>query len=197
MVARVASEKALGLALVISSVAAPLAAIAVAAALSGWFDVFSNALSDLGHATRSAVAPVFNTGLSLGGLLMSIVAVKLLTRLSKTLAAILALDGYALILVAVFDEVYGRLHFAVSVLFFALLGAAVLYYGFASKSAKLRIAALALFTAALASWIAHLAYKTPRGAAVPELVSVIAALPVYFHACLKAIEVPAKSQLGA
>ncbi|MEM0065509.1 MAG: hypothetical protein QXH88_01090, partial [Sulfolobales archaeon] len=60
--------------LAVSGYAIPLAFIAVAAASAGWFDVVRNALSDLGHATRSSVAPLFNLGLYLGAFTLAIFA---------------------------------------------------------------------------------------------------------------------------
>ncbi|WP_251950245.1 hypothetical protein [Thermococcus argininiproducens] len=39
------------------SVAVPLLSIAIAIMLSGWFSITNNALSDLGHAIMSPVAP--------------------------------------------------------------------------------------------------------------------------------------------
>ena len=52
------------------SVVVPLFLIMLAIALSGWFNIYDNALSDLGHAVRSNVVPLFNLGLSLGGFLI-------------------------------------------------------------------------------------------------------------------------------
>jgi hypothetical membrane protein len=49
-----------------AAAATPLLLVLLAALLSGWFNPLTNALSDLGHATRSPVAPIFNLGLSLG-----------------------------------------------------------------------------------------------------------------------------------
>ncbi|MCK4483018.1 hypothetical protein KAU55_07295, partial [Candidatus Bathyarchaeota archaeon] len=41
--------------------------IGVSIALSPWFSWETNALSDLGHAVNSGVAPIFNFGLLLSG----------------------------------------------------------------------------------------------------------------------------------
>jgi hypothetical protein len=49
------------------SITIPLLFIVISAYLSGWFDLYNNALSDLGHSTESNVAAIFNFGLSLGG----------------------------------------------------------------------------------------------------------------------------------
>jgi len=80
------------LALPISSLAVPLIMIAVSIALSPWFNIVKNALSDLGHATRSSVAPLFNLGLSLGGALTILTAAILITRVSKAL--LISMSGF-------------------------------------------------------------------------------------------------------
>ncbi len=46
--------------IVLLSIIIPLISILVAAVLSDWFSIVNNALSDLGHAKRSSVAPLFN-----------------------------------------------------------------------------------------------------------------------------------------
>lgn len=169
------------------SIAIPLLSILVAAVLSNWFSLVDNALSDLGHATRSSVAPLFNTGLSLGGLMIAIGGVKYLGSVSRKLSILMCATGYSLILVAVFDEVYGALHFYVSVLFFVLLFITAVYYAIAlSRNRRLQLATIALLTAGLVSWIFHFTLKLPKGAAIPELISLLAALPAYVHAYDKA-----------
>lgn len=157
----------------------PLVFILVAAVCSGWFNLYENALSDLGHATRSNVAPLFNIGLSLGGVLIAIGGAKYLRSLSRDLEVLVALLGYSLVLVAVFDEVYGRLHFYVSVLFFVLLALCVLRAATILESKIMRALAVAFLLASIALWILHFAARIPRGAAIPELVSAIGALPFY------------------
>jgi hypothetical membrane protein len=82
----------------------------------------------------------------------------------------LVLAGLSLQLVAMFDEVYGSLHFLVSVLFFASLGFASLSYG-VEKRSVLAFAALAV---SVASWILYGLDVYSAGVAVPETVSVVA-----------------------
>jgi|GEM_PF-6399916 len=65
------------------SIAVPLLAIGIAILLSGWFDIVNNALSDLGHAIKSPVAPIFNFGLSLGGALILYLSAICLYKSSK------------------------------------------------------------------------------------------------------------------
>jgi len=85
----------------IASIAIPLICIAISISLSPWFNIINNALSDLGHATESSVAPIFNFGLSLGGSLTIIIAIIIIARMSKAMTVSMTLTGYGLILIAV------------------------------------------------------------------------------------------------
>jgi hypothetical membrane protein len=172
-------------ALVVLSVAIPLVAIVVSASSSGWFNLVENALSDLGHATRSRVAPVFNAGLALGGLSAYTVAVTS-RGVKKRYKLALVFSAIMLIFIGVFDEVYGNLHFYVSVLFFLGL---LVYTGLCAvdrdfSAATRSLASVAVVLMAVA-WTLHFAFKTPPGAAIPELISVFAWLPLYFKVFYK------------
>lgn len=170
-------------ALVLASIAVPLACIAAAAVASGWFDVWSNALSDLGHAVRSNVAPIFNFGLSAGGLLVAL-AGYCATGRPRLIRCTLIVAGYLLVLIAVFDEVYGPLHFYVSVAFFLSLAALLAEYALTERGVRGLLAVAAIAVGAT-SWVLHLAYRVPGGAALPELVSIAVALPFYLDFMLK------------
>ncbi|MEM2739634.1 MAG: hypothetical protein QXQ29_02385 [Candidatus Bathyarchaeia archaeon] len=159
----------------ILSISIPFTSIATSIAISGWFNIIDNALSDLGHAIRSPVAPIFNFGLSLGGLLISIVSTLYFGKLFRILSVCGVLVGYTLILVAVFDEVYRSLHFTVSVAFFLSIALTLSIYAYLYKN-PLAVFALIL---GLASWLLHLSYGIPRGAAIPELISIAVAIPFY------------------
>ncbi|MBC7095155.1 DUF998 domain-containing protein [Thermococcus sp.] len=160
------------------SVAVPLISIAIATLLSDWFSITNNALSDLGHATKSPVAPIFNFGLSLGGALIIYTSTLCIYKISKAFSVVGFLVGFTLILVAVFDEVYRGLHFAVSVAFFLSLAVFLIAYGIYFKS-YLPLPALAV---AVVAWVIHFAYDVPKGVAIPELISVFATIPFYLDA---------------
>jgi len=160
------------------SVVLPLSFIAAAALSSGWFNLLNNALSDLGHATRSNVAPLFNFGLSAGGFLLAATGLMCGLRKSRLIGCTLATSGFALTLVAVFDEVYGRLHFYVSVAFFLSLLALLLEYAAVRRGPR-GVAALLAAAAGVAAWVLHLAYGLPRGAALPELISIFVSVPFF------------------
>lgn len=108
--------------------------IAVSIALSPWFSWDSDALSDLGHSTRSGAAPYYNFGLFIGGFFL--VAYGLLNlRLRRPFTASgPILSALALQSVGVFDEVYGSLHGFVSVAFFLLLWGTMIVYTAEARS---------------------------------------------------------------
>ena len=163
----------------VAAAAVPMLLILLAATLSGWFDLFRNALSDLGHATRSAVAPLFNLGLSAGGLLLALSGVLCAYRRSRLIGVSLVVSGFLLILVGVFDEVYGRLHYYVSVAFFLSLAVLLVEYSVVVKCRLRRELSLLALAVGVLSWLLHMVCGVPRGAAVPELVSILVSLPFY------------------
>jgi hypothetical membrane protein len=167
---------------------APLVAIFFISAsifLSPWFSWGSNALSDLGHSVDSEVAPLFNFGLLLCGFLMILYSFTCFRKHAKYTSYFLLIAGLALQLVATFDEVYGTLHFLVSVLFFAALGFASISYA-VEKRSVLAFAALAI---SAVSWILYGLGVYSAGIAVPETVSsmvaviwvMLSALRIYFR----------------
>jgi hypothetical membrane protein len=169
-------------------IVAPLVAvffIAVSIVLSPWFSWGSNALSDLGHSVKREVAPLFNFGLLLCGFLMILYSFTSFRKHAKYTSYVLVIVGLTLQLVATFDEVYGALHFLVSVLFFAALGFASLSYA-VEKRSVLAFAALAVGSV---SWILYGLDIYSAGIAVPETVSsmavvswvVVSALRIYFQ----------------
>ncbi|ADV64414.1 DUF998 domain-containing protein [Desulfurococcus mucosus] len=166
--------------LVLASVAVPLSSIAIAALLSNWFNPLENALSDLGHAARSSVAAVFNGGLVFGGLLTYTVAVtSRQTRRSYNM--LLALTAVFLILIGVYDEIYGRLHFAVSVAFFTGTMIFMAWITVKETSKVIRAYSVSALLIELAAWIIYFMYRIPRGAAIPELISVASFTPLYIY----------------
>ena len=135
-----------------------------------WFSWSENALSDLGHALGSNVAPYFNFGLAFAGLLVLIYAVTVFRRHAKLSSLCLAASAFSLQLIAVFDEVYGSLHLTVSVLFFVSIGIASIVYAMEKGSL---LAAIAVVVG-LASWISYWAGIYDAGIAVPEIISATA-----------------------
>jgi hypothetical membrane protein len=106
-----------------------LVCITVAIILSPGFDWFVNALSDLGHYTRTDLGPykllgaiVFNSGLIVTGLLMLYYAIWFLKETTDTFTKIgvipLIISLMFLISIGIFSENFGELHYWVSVGFF-------------------------------------------------------------------------------
>ncbi len=156
----------------------PLSLITISALTSGWFNIFNNALSDLGHAVRSNVAPIFNLGLMFGALLTVIFASLFSMRFNRVMSVLLIITGTSLNLVAIFDEVYGVIHFIVSVIFFISLLILVSTYAYIFKEYVLPLLAIAI---GVISWVLHLIYRIPKGAAIPELISIFITLPFYMR----------------
>jgi len=159
----------------IVGVVIPLVFIGVAILYSPWFDVANNALSDLGHAMRSSAASIFNLGLCLGGFIVGTHAVYYMINVDKLFGLLLTSSGFNLILIAVFDEVYGTLHFIVSVIFFLMLAVFLVVYSIRFKS----VTAIAAVIISLVIWFLHFVCDIPKGAAIPELVSIVAFITYY------------------
>jgi hypothetical membrane protein len=148
--------------------------IALAILFSPWFSWVNDALSDLGHATRSAAAPIFNFGLVLTGALIIIFSVLFIYRHAKWTACSFVIMGFSMQLVGAFNETYGPLHSFVSVLLFLSLLACSLVY-FAEKRCYL---ALITPLAAIA-WVMYFQGIFFEGVALPEIISSFAFLPCY------------------
>ncbi len=144
--------------------------IVLSIVLSPWFDWCGNALSDLGHATRSGAAPVYNFGLMLSGFLIIIYSITVFRNHAKLTGYCLVSSAIFLQLVAAFDEVYGSLHFIASVLLFASFIVASIAYTFERKS----ILSLIAFFVSLISWMLYWAKIYSAGIAVPEMISSLA-----------------------
>lgn len=170
-------------ALAASAICVPLASIFVAIYLSPWFKWERNALSDLGHAVKSEVAPIFNLGLVTGGLLFLMFSVLYMHRKYPFTSKLMALASYFLILIGTFDEVYGFLHFVVSLAFFIALAFTALSYSYESK--KSYPVAITLIIGI--SWALQLSGICGCGASVPEMVSVLISL-VWFVDALRNVQ---------
>jgi len=144
--------------------------VLIAIIFSPWFSWWNNALSDLGHSVHSEAAAWFNFGLLLSGFFMILYPSMIFRRHAKYTSYFLVVVGVSLQMIATFDEVYGSLHFLVSVLFFAALGFASTSYAVEKKS----VIALVALIVGSASWILYGAKIVDIGIAVPEAISSIA-----------------------
>jgi len=99
-------------------------------------------------------------------------------RFNRVMSVLLIITGTSLNLVAIFDEVYGVIHFIVSVIFFISLLILVSTYAYIFKEYVLPLLAIAI---GVISWVLHLIYRIPKGAAIPELISIFITLPFYMR----------------
>ncbi len=149
--------------------------------LSPWFSLRENALSDLGHATSSNVAALFNITLVLTGFILYNYSVRYLVNRYRFSGYLLAITSFFLILVGVFDEVYGGIHWFVSLCFFMLLGATSIVYSVEAHN----FLGITAFIIGLSSWAILWSKVFKIGAAVPELVSIIAVSIWIIYECIK------------
>jgi len=152
--------------LAVLGMAIPTASIAVSAALYPSFSLWSNAFSDLGKASSSSVAPVFNVGIALGAYLLALSARAVVDYAPQRV--VFYIMCFLLTCVAIVNEDYGALHFYVSMAFFLALATFV-----GIEAAKGRSLALASGLAiSIALWMSHFMTSTPPGAAIPEATSI-------------------------
>jgi hypothetical membrane protein len=143
--------------------------IAVSLVLSPQFSWESNALSDLGHAVDSNVAPIFNLGLLLAGFFMMIYAATVFKKHAKYSSFCLLVSTFLVQLLAAFNEVYGSLHYAVAVPHFVMLSLTSIVYTVEKRSAV----ALITFLIVFGSWTLYGLNIFNIGIAVPEAISKI------------------------
>jgi len=151
--------------------------IAVAIAYTPEFNWFTWALSDLGV---HQAALIFNFGLIIGGILASIFAIGLMQILRKQVLGFLGtftliLSTISLCAIGVFPESAGRIHFYVSISFFALLAISLFIIGavLVLESSQRYLGLFSILTvvvAVVAAWaVPH------EGVAVPEIIAALAA----------------------
>ena len=169
-----------------------LSAIFIAIMLSPLFTWEDNALSDLGHYTRTDLGPnqflvavIFNLGLILTSLLMlyfiSIFYKSLNDLPTKIGILILSISCIFLVLIGIFSENAGQIHFWVSVGFFfsfpfAMWTIALAWFRFPVLRWFSIISFLLPFLS-LYIWPAHFADSLPwTGEAIPEIITALSAI---------------------
>jgi len=157
-----------------------LSFIALAIAYTPQFNWFTWALSDLGV---HQAALIFNSGLIVGGVLTTIFAVGLMQILRKQVLGFLGtfaliLSTISLCAIGVFPESAGRIHFYVSISFFALLAISLFLIGAAlireSSQRYLGLFTLLTLLAGIVAVAAALAVLH-EGVAIPEIIAALAA----------------------
>ncbi len=143
------------------------ASIALSLILSPSFSWESNALSDLGHATNSEVAPIFNLGLLLAGFLIMIYAITVFKKHAKYSSFCLLVSTFFVQLLAMFNEAYGSLHYAAALPHFLMLSLTSIVYSVEKRSAV----AFTTFIIVMFSWLLYALNIFNIGIAVPETMS--------------------------
>ena len=152
--------------------------IGISLVLSPWFSWESNALSDLGHSVNSDVAAIFNCGLLLAGFLLMIYATTVFKKHAKYSSFCLLVSTFLVQLIAVFNEAYGSLHYAVAVPHFVMLSLTSIVYTVEKRSAV----ALVTFLIVMLSWLLYTLNVFNVGIAVPETVSKLVVLWIMYSA---------------
>ncbi|HDQ06031.1 MAG TPA: DUF998 domain-containing protein [Candidatus Bathyarchaeota archaeon] len=159
------------------------ASIVLSLVLSPWFSWQSNALSDLGHAVTSDVAPIFNLGLLLAGFFLMVYALTAFKKHAKYSSLCLLVSTFLVQLLATFNEVYCSLHYAAAVPHFLMLSLTSIVYTVEKRSAV----ALTTFVIVMFSWLLYALNIFSIGIAVPETVSKLvlawimySAIKIYF-----------------
>jgi hypothetical membrane protein len=145
-------------------------------ALSPWFNIYNNALSDLGNTVSNGwVGYVYNSGLILAGALLVVFAI-LHSRQSydsRTLVWTLPLmiASADLALVGIFSENTGHVHGIVSEVFFLIIVVTMLAYSYVSwPLGSPRVGAVALVFGILSSIVWFLSWPW-EGVAIQEAVT--------------------------
>ncbi len=146
------------------------------------FSWTNNALSDLG-VQEGITAVLFNSGLIISGILAFVFAVGLVKFLSEQLlgrigALVFAIDTLMLVAIGVFSENFGRIHYYVSVMFFALFPISILIiFATLLHRGKVKTGLFTLLIAAIAAvaWIIQFTIKFGSNVAIPETISALSA----------------------
>lgn len=106
-------------------------------ALSPWFNIYNNALSDLGNTvSNGSVGYVYNAGLIIDGAMVLVFAVILLKATPSLKIVVwavpLMIAAFDLALVGIFPENAGSIHGVVSEIFFVMIVITLLAYSYMS-----------------------------------------------------------------
>ncbi len=159
------------------------ASIGVSLTLSPSFSWESNTLSDLGHSVNSEVASIFNLGLLLAGFFLMIYSLTVLKNHARYSSIFLLVSAFLVQLLAVFNEVYGGLHYILAFPHFVMLSITTIVYTIEKRSTV----AFVTFLIVMFSWLFYALNIFETGIAVPETVSklivfwiMVSAIRIYF-----------------
>ena len=152
-----------------------LTLIFVSIALSPWFSWHDNALSDMGV---SATPNPFNAALLIGGLLYFVFAIGFLrwqglrSRLAKIAAVALIAGAIGLLLIGIFTENAGRIHYYVSALYFLATPLAYVLFGIDWLRHGEKLLGLLTIAAGITAFLMIAAVPHKR-IAVPEILAAV------------------------
>ncbi len=155
-----------------------LSMVLFATTQAAWFSWQENALSDLGV---GETAVVFNTGLILAGALALPLAIALWRTIfrdpvGRAGAGMLASACVSLVLIGVFSENAGRIHYWVSVAFFTSMPLAMLVFSVSMLLHRSTTGLVHPLLTVILAAIASVAWAMPHdGVAIPEIISSAAA----------------------
>ena len=169
-----------------------LIAITVAILISPGFTWPGNALSDLGHYTRTDLGPykllgaiIFNSGLILTGLMMLYFTIWFARQCTDTPTRFgifpLIISLLFLISIGIFSENFGEIHFYVSIGFFLTFPFSMWILGIAwFRFSRLRlfsvVSLLLPFLSVVFWWLHFVGNPYWTGAAIPEIVTAMSAI---------------------
>ena len=173
-----------------------LTLIFISIALSPWFSWHDNALSDMGV---SATSNLFNGALLIGGLLYFVFAIGFLrwqglrSRLAKIAAVALIAGAIGLLLIGIFTENAGRIHYYVSALYFVATPLAYVLFGIDWLRHGEKLIGLLTIAAGITAFLMIAAVPHKR-IAVPEILAALTMGMWTFALGMKIlIEPPSKS----
>ena len=152
-----------------------LTLIFVSVALSPWFDWHNNALSDMGV---SRTPNPFNAALLIGGVTYSAFAIGFLrwqgtqSALNKIAAFFMLAGGVGLLLVGIFTEDAGRIHYVVAVTYFLATPLAYVLFGAGMLKRGERVPGALSIAAGLAALL-MIFLEPHKRYAVPEILAAV------------------------
>jgi hypothetical membrane protein len=152
-----------------------LTLIFVSIALSPWFDWHNNALSDMGV---SSTANLFNTTLLIGGVFYLVFAIGFLRWQSmssfpaKIAAFCMLLGGVGLMLIGLFTEGAGRIHYVVAATYFLATPLAYVLFGIDQLKRNQPVPGILSIAAGLAALL-MIAFVPHKRYAVPEILAAV------------------------
>jgi len=145
---------------------------------SPWFNWETNALSDMGYSVTGSAALIFNLGLLLAGFLLLLYSLTAFKKHAKYSSYCLLVSSFFVQLIAVFNETYGQIHYAVAIPHFLMLSLTSIVYSIEKRSAF----ALLTFLIVLFSWLIYALNVLNIGIAVPEIISKFVVAWIIFSA---------------